>query len=362
MMTSPPASSTRLNSPAGPLPPDAREFLDGLVALGLIDAAAVAPFAQVHRDRLRELTDPDALDRALARTGLVTEYQLDRIRAGTTHGLVLGPYRVRDRLGGGSVGVVFLAEHAVLLRRTAIKVVPVDANFPAEILERFYDEMRALAGLHHPHIVTAYDAGHLAGPTPQQPTLHYLAMEWLPGGDLEGLVNDRGPVPVGVACEWGRQAALGLQAAHDRRLIHRDVKPSNLLLDAAGAVKLVDFGLARQAFSNKTTPNALLGSVEFMAPEQSIDPTTVGTQADVYGLGATLFWVMTGHTPLPLEASVSKAVYNLQFATPRRVSEFLPDVPPKLDALIDAMLARQPSARPASPAAVIPHLAQFATR
>src|SRR5262249_1144547 len=158
-------------------------------ALGLIDAATIAPFAQAQRDRLRDLADPAAVDRALIRAGLVTEYQLNRVRAGTTHGLVLGPYRVRERLGGGSVRVGFLAEHAALLRPTALKVVPVDANFPASVLERFYDEMRVLAGLHHPHIVTAYDAGRLAGPTPQQPTLHYLAMEWLPGGDLEGLVN-----------------------------------------------------------------------------------------------------------------------------------------------------------------------------
>ncbi len=344
------------------MPSAAREFLDGLVAVGLIDGDAVAPFAHSQRDRLRELANPDALDRAVVAAGLATDYQIRRVRAGTTHGLVLGPYRVRERIGGGSVGVVFLAEHAVLRRKTAIKIVPVDTSFPVPILERFYDEMRVLAGLHHPHIVTAYDAGRLAAPTPQQPTLHYLAMEWLPGGDLEGLVNDRGPVSIPVACEWGRQAAAGLQAAHDHNLIHRDVKPSNILLDASGCVKLVDFGLARQAFSNKTTPNTLLGSVEFMAPEQSIDPTTVGAQADVYGLGATLFWLMTGHTPFPIESSVAKAVYNLQFATPRRLSEFLPDVPPRLDGLIDAMLARQPSARPATPAAVMPYLAHFASR
>lgn len=359
--TSPPTPYPKPIVPAGPLPPAAREFLDRLVAIGLIDASEVTPLAQSQRDRLRELADPDTLDRAIVRAGLASEYQLNRVRAGTTHGLVLGPYRVRERLGGGSVGVVFLAEHAVLRRRTALKVVPVDTSFPASILERFYDEMRVLAGLHHPHIVTAYDAGRVPGTTPQQPTLHYLAMEWLTGGDLEGLVNDRGPVPINVACEWGRQAAAGLQAAHNRQLIHRDVKPSNLLLDADGAVKLVDFGLARQAFSNKTTPNALLGSVEFMAPEQSIDPTTVGAQADVYGLGATLFWLMTGRTPLPIETSVSKAIYNLQFATPRRLTEFLPNVPAKLDALIDAMLARDPAARPASPATIMPYLAYFAT-
>src|SRR5256884_8159428 len=119
-------------------------------------------------------------------------------------------------------------------------------------------------------------------------------MELVPGGDLERYVAEQGPRPVGQACEWVRQAASGLQEAHDRHLVHRDVKPSNLLLDEQGRVKLVDFGLVRQFSSRLTDPRVLLGSVEFMAPEQSHDPSGVGPAADVYGLGATLFWLPTG--------------------------------------------------------------------
>src|SRR5439155_2677727 len=131
-------------------------------------------------------------------------------------------------------------------------------------------------------------------PAPRQPALHYLVMELVPGGDLENHVCKHGVAPIARACEWARQAASGLQEAHDHHLIHRDLKPSNLLLTADGQVKLVDFGLARQFHSNLTDPSCLLGSVEFMAPEQSIDPSAVEGKADIYGLGATLFWMITG--------------------------------------------------------------------
>jgi serine/threonine protein kinase len=255
------------------LPRSGRSFLDQLIQHRLLDPSRVPAFLQQYRDRLDDLNDPAVIGEALVQVGLLTEYQLSRILAGTTHGLVLGPYRVLDRLGGGSVGVVFLGEHIFLRRRVAIKVVPVDDGFPPAVLERFYSEMRVLADLRHPHIVLAFDAGRLTAPAPNLPSLHYLVMEHVPGGDLEDYINRHGPIPIPRACEWMRQAASGLQAAHDRHLIHRDLKPSNLLRTAEDQIKLVDFGLARQFYSNRTDPRALLGSIEFMAPEQSVDPT-----------------------------------------------------------------------------------------
>src|SRR5688572_10815483 len=150
----------------GPVPSGlakpARELLERLVQIQLLDVASVREFLQKYRDRLNDLGDPTVLGEALVQVSLLTEYQLNRIQAGTTHGLVLGPYRVLNRLGGGSVGVVFLAEHILLRRRVAIKVVPVDEGFPQSVLERFYAEMRVLADLRHPHVVLAYDAGRLA--------------------------------------------------------------------------------------------------------------------------------------------------------------------------------------------------------
>src|SRR5207247_2224099 len=174
------------------------------------------------------------------------------------------------------------------------KVLPTDDDFPESVLDRFYGEMRVLAQLNHPHIVAAYDAGVLAPPEPNQQTLHYLVMELLET-DLEQYVYDHGTVPLPQACEWMRQVAAGLQQAHDHHLIHRDLKPSNLLLDANNQIRIVDFGLAREFQSNRTEPRSLLGSIEFMPPEQSIDPTAVRGAADIHGLGATLFWLVSGH-------------------------------------------------------------------
>jgi response regulator RpfG family c-di-GMP phosphodiesterase len=335
-------------------------MLESLIQARLLDAPAVHDFLSRYRDGLAEFRDADLLGEALVQVGALTPYQLSRALAGTTHGLVLGSYRVLDRLGGGSVGVVFLAEHILLRRRVAVKVVPVDDGFPPSVLERFYAEMRVLAGLHHPNVVLAYDAGRLPAPGPNLPALHFLVMELITGGDLENHVVEHGPPPVPQACEWIRQAAAGLQEAHDNHLVHRDLKPSNLLLTADGTVKLVDFGLARQFYGNKTDPRALLGSIEFMAPEQSLDPTAVNARADIYGLGATLFWVLTGQTPYPQEPSVAKALQALQRDQPRRLRQFLPHAPTEVDELLARMMARDPAQRPASPLEVMAVLTRYA--
>jgi len=168
----------------------------------------------------------------------------------------------------------------------------------------------------------------------------------VPGGDLDQYVVDHGPVPVPQACEWIRQAAYGLQEAHDHQLIHRDIKPSNLLLTSQNQVKLVDFGLARQFSSRLTDPNALLGTVEFMSPEQSRDPSFVGSGADIYGLGATLFFLLTGEPPYTEVRSLSERLRMLQETRPRRLRRLRPDAPAELDALIDRMLDPNPPRRP----------------
>lgn len=343
------------------LPRAARTFLDQLVHYRLIDPAAANAFLAESRDRLLDLADPRLLGEALVQAGHLTQYQLTCALNGTAHGLFLGHYRILDKLGEGGMGVVLLGEHSLLRRRVAIKVLTVDDDFPRQVLERFYSEMRVLAELRHPHIVLAYDAGLAAPAGPKLPSRHYMVMELVSGGDLEKHVCRHGAVPVARACEWARQAASGLQEAHDRHLIHRDLKPSNLLLTADDQVKLVDFGLAREVHSHRTDPRALLGSLEFMAPEQSIDPSAVGPAADIYGLGATLFWLLTGQTPFPQEDNVAKAIAALLHDRPRRLRQFLPDAPPALDDMIDRMLARDPAKRPPAPLAVMPILARFTT-
>ena len=259
------------------------------------------------------------MGQALVQAGLVTDYQLDRVLAGTTHGLVLGNYRVLRNLGSGGMGVVFVAEHCLMRRRVAVKVLPIDDDCAVSIRERFYAEMRILAELQHENIVLAIDAGEATPPAPNLPGLLYLVMELVEGGDLERYVLQNGPMTVSSACHVIRQVACGLQAAHDRHLVHRDLKPSNILLGAGGVAKLVDFGLARQFCSRLTDHRVLLGSLEFMPPEQSHDPSSVGKQADIYGLGATLFWLLTGEPPYPLRQSVSAALQRLREQPPRHL-------------------------------------------
>jgi HD-GYP domain-containing protein (c-di-GMP phosphodiesterase class II)/tRNA A-37 threonylcarbamoyl transferase component Bud32 len=346
-----------LNVPG--LPALASAMLRELLELRLLDSQMVREFLAKQADKLQEMTNRERIGNALTHAGLLTTYQRDRVLRGRTFGLVLGAYRVLDRLGSGSVGVVFLGEHTLLRRRVAIKVLPVDDAIPEDLLERFRSEMRVLASLDHPHVVTAFDAGVLPSPGGGEPSLHYLILELVPGGDLEQFVYKTGRQSVSQACEWGRQAAAGLQAAHDRHLIHRDLKPSNLLLTTDRQVKLVDFGLARQLSSSITRPRTVLGSVDFMSPEQSIDPTAVSPAADVYGLGTTLFWMLTGQLPMPRGETLFETMKLLSTAKPRRARELRPDLPEALDALLNRTLARDPASRP-SAVEVMRELSPFA--
>ena len=339
------------------LPAAARGLLQELLDLQLLGILAVKDFLFQSADLLPTLTTRDRTANALATGGLLTNYQRDRVIGGHASGLVLGSYRILDRLGGGSSAVVFLGEHEPLRRRVAIKVLPVDESVSPQLVERFHAEGHALASLDHPHIVTAHDAGVFSASGSTQ-AMHYLVLELVSGGDLEHFVYAHGPQPVPRCCEWGWQAAAGLQAAHERELIHRDLKPSNILLTADHRVKIIDFGLARRSSSSLTRTRMLVGSVDFMAPEQSLDPTSVGPAADIYGLGATLFWVLTGHLPFPRQSSVAEMLKVLSSERPRRIEEFRPDTPSDLSALIDGMLDRDPVARPTALEAM-KHLTPF---
>jgi response regulator RpfG family c-di-GMP phosphodiesterase len=342
------------------LPTAVQLFMRQLVELQLLTSQQAAQFMRQAQQPTNTLLTPEKLGEALVATDLLSNYQLRRVLGGHSWGLVLGQYKILDKLGGGSVGMVYLGEHRLLKRRVAIKVLPVDEHFPPAVLERFHSEMRVLANLHHPNIVMAYDAGTAHSPEIGLPTLHYLVMELVSGGDLEQYVYDHNILPIAQGCEFIRQAAAGLQEAHDHHLIHRDLKPSNLLLTKDKRVKLVDFGLARQFSSNLTERSSLLGSVEFMAPEQSLDPTGVSAAADIYGLGATLFWLVSGQTPFPQSQNLVEVLKMLQTERPRRLREVLPNCPPELDEFVDKLLARDPADRPPLPLMVMKGLARFA--
>jgi putative two-component system response regulator len=355
-----PEGAAQTSAEAGSyLTDEAAKLLDKVLQLNLLQPSCLDAFLCERQDRLNEYPTDERMGQALVQAGLLTEYQLDRVLSGTTHGLVLGNYRVLSNLGSGGMGVVFLAEHCLMHRHVAVKVLPMDDDCPNSIRERFYAEMRVLAELHHENIVMAIDAGETLPPGPNLPALIYMVMELVEGGDLERYIIQHGTLAVSAACHLIRQVASGLQAAHDRHLVHRDVKPSNILLAQGGVAKLVDFGLARQFCSKLTDHRVLLGSLDFMPPEQSLDPSSVGKQADIYGLGATLFWLLTGEPPYPIQQNVGAALRRLREEPPRRLRELMPAAPPGLDLLLNRMLDRNPAERPGSPLSVMDALRPF---
>jgi serine/threonine protein kinase len=343
----------------GGMPLHARAFLDTLVRLKLLTPHDLAAFLVEHAGRLAEYANPEKLGAVLIEDGLLTEYQFDRIMSETGHGLVIGNHKVLRKIGAGGMGEVFLAEHIYLRRREALKILPVDDDCRPELLTRFYSEMQVLAELRHPNIVMAYDAGQEASRGPAMPSLLYLAMEFVDGSDLEKHVVEHGPVPIEQACHWIGQAALALQDAHDRTLIHRDIKPSNLLLTREGNVKIVDFGLVQQFSKRLTQRGLLLGTIDYMPPEQSCDAAAVTTAADIYGLGATLFWLLTGEPPYPRTQKLSQTLEFLRRNNPRPLRSLRPDAPPELEALLQSLLHRDPTCRPALPLTVSRALTAF---
>jgi serine/threonine-protein kinase len=272
----------------------------------------------------------------------------------------LGQYRLLEKIGQGGMGAVYKARHLRLDRIVALKVLPAERAHAPEDVARFEREMRAVGKLNHPNIVRATDAGEADG-------VPFLVMELVEGTDLQRLVQQRGPLPLAEACELVRQAAMGLQHAHEHGLVHRDVKPSNLLLSAEGQVKVLDLGLARShggpsAGPALTGPGNAMGTLDYMAPEQAQDARSVDIRADVYSLGCTLYHLLAGQPPFGGAAypgAAQKLSAHLH-TPPASVQTHRPDVPNGLATLVDRLLAKRPGDRPPSPSAVAEALAAFA--
>jgi serine/threonine protein kinase len=265
-------------------------------------------------------------------------------------------YRVLGVVGAGGMGVVYKAVHRLMDRVVALKVIHRRLTDRPGLVARFRREVRAAARLTHPNIATAYDADR-AGDT------HFLVMEYVAGTSLDREVQRRGPLPVREACHYARQAALGLQHAHERGMVHRDVKPANLLLTPAGQVKVLDFGLAHVADGHDLTATPLpsgtvLGTPDYVAPEQARDPARADVRADVYGLGCTLYHLLTGRPPFPGGTPLQKLLAH-QECRPPVLTAARPDVPGALAAVVERMLAKDPARRHPTPAAVAADLARF---
>lgn len=299
--------------------------------------------------------EPKLLAKELVRRDWLTPFQVNQIFQGRAAELTLGPYVLLERLGQGGMGQVFKARHQVMNRIVALKVIRAERLGNVEAIARFRREIQSAAQVAHTHIVLAHDAGQVGDQ-------HFLVMEYIEGVDLARLVKKTGPLPVAQACDYVRQAALGLQHAHERGLVHRDVKPSNLLVSADGVVKVLDLGLARpllpQGGHDITRSGAVVGSPDYLAPEQARDAHDVDIRADIYSLGCTLYFLLAGRPPFP-ESSLTQKLLWHQHAEPTSLGVVRADLPAELIAIVQRMLAKDPAARLRTPAEVAAALTPF---
>src|SRR5262245_9884976 len=285
--------------------------------------------------------DGGELTRHLVDRKWLTTFQAEELLAGRGAGLIMGEYRLLEPLGGGGMGRVFKAWHRLMRRVVALKVMRPDLLAQPEAVERFRREIHVAAQLSHPHIVTAHDAiqvGHR----------HCLVMEYCPGTTLADLVRQGGALPVGQACGYVLQTTRGLQHAHERGLIHRDIKPENLLLSNS-VVKILDFGLARfrdplSPESKLTRLGTVMGTPDFMAPEQAQGLRTADARSDIYSLGCTLYFLIAGRVPF-VGGTVAEKLLRQQVEEPTPLRGLRADVPESAEAVVGRLMAKDPARR-----------------
>ena len=338
---------------------DVSEFLDQLERSRLISESDFAAI-QEEIGLVRDVVQVEPLGRKLVRRGLLTHWQLQMLFSGR-EAFTLGNYRLLDLLGRGGMGTVLKAEHVFLGRIVAIKVMARRMVNSPKHIARFQQEIRAAAALSSPHVVRAIDA-ESAGSS------HFLVMEYVEGADLGSVVERRGRLPVGEACEYVRQSALGLADAHREGLVHRDLKPANLMLswteEDQPLVKLLDLGLARFASLSEqegslTKTGQMMGTPDYMSPEQAWDTKTVDIRGDIYSLGCTLYRFLVGVPPFQGENAFQTLMIRTKHDAPP-LRSFASELPGSLEVVVAKMLCRDPAERFQDPAEVVEALHEFA--
>jgi serine/threonine protein kinase len=342
-----------------PAPATTDEFLALVRKSGLIDAERLDASLEQLRAAGKLPTEVKKLAGTLVREGLLTLFYAEQFLRGIWRGFSLGKYQILERIGSGGMGIVYLGEHKVMGHRVAIKVLPVALAEHRWFLEHFYEEARVAATMNHPNIVRAHDID-------REGNLHFLVMEYVDGSSLQYIVSKYGPMDCTRAAHYVRQAALGLQHIHEAGVVHRDIKPANLLLDRHGILKILDLGLVRvfkdipnEPLPGKVKDRLMVGTDDYLAPEQIVNSDDVDIRADIYGLGATFYFLLTTKSPFEdVEMTYQKLIKHLA-QRPKPIRELRPDVPAELVAVVDKMMAKNPWERYRFPSAVAEALASF---
>jgi len=263
-------------------------------------------------------------------------------------------YRILEQLGQGGMGTVYKAEHKIMDRMVALKIINRRFTANADVAERFRREVKAVAQLTHPNLVAAHDAEEANG-------LHFLVMEFVEGISLDRYVLQRGPLPVNRACWFIRQAALGLQYAHEKGMVHRDIKPQNLMVTPKGQLKILDFGLALLRdveTAGMTSPSMFVGTPEFVAPEQARNSHLVDIRADLYALGCTFYFLLTGKPPFKGNSPLEVMAAHVE-TEPQPIASIRADVPHEVIQIVARLMAKKPEDRFAVPADLTTALAPW---
>lgn len=319
------------------------QFILRIIESGILTEQELSQFQNsLPADRKTE--DLTIFGRELIRSKKITRFQIGMILKGRHQMLSLANNLLLERIGAGGMGQVYLAEHQRMKRRTAVKILNQAAMESEVSVMRFQREVQTAAQLIHPNIVTAYDAGEERG-------YHFLVMEYVKGDNLDDLVELNGPIHFTKAVDYIRQAAQGLQYAHTEGVIHRDIKPSNLLLRHDGIVKVLDMGLARGAYetlnaapTGLTEDHQIVGTVEFMSPEQADEVTLTDHRSDIYSLGCTLFYLIAGKSPFDRGTMLKTLMAHRNEKLPR-LRDTIPEIPAELDRVLGRMMAKDPENR-----------------
>jgi serine/threonine protein kinase len=338
-------------------PSTIQDFLALVRQSGLVDERTLTDLLQRSTGLPDLLDTPFKLAGRMVQESLLTHFQADQLLLGRWRRFSIGRYKVLDQLGAGGMGAVYLCEHKHMRRRVAVKVLPIARTINSSCLERFYREARAIAALNHPNIVRAYDID-------QDDNLHFMAMEYVEGASLQEVVRRHGPLSPLQAVHYMRQAARGLQHVCESGLVHRDVKPANLLVDLTGSIKILDLGLARfyQDESDDVSvrhDEQVLGTVDYLSPEQALNSHDVDIRADIYSLGCTIYFCLTGVPPFQEGTTAQKLIWH-QSRHPKAIKHFRKDVPRDLLRLLDKTMAKRPKDRFQTPAELVQALDKLA--